>query len=181
MFLHRRSQITCVIIVRCDLKCKAMIWYSLKISLYYLQAILPSPTFRSVWGFISPEHHWPTTKLVMLDDITGSITFTMASPDSFTPVACAQCVSALICEENRRPVADLAILVFCMNANWAAQCLAVGTGPTKGRLALLLPLWRRFLTVRSETCTLVGAAGRLVVVFSTNQPILHQWRFTQVH
>ena len=60
-------------------------------------------------GYASRDHHWPTTKLVMLDDVTGSITFTTVSPDSFTPVTYAQCEPALICEENG---VDQPILVF---------------------------------------------------------------------
>lgn len=48
----------------------------------------------------------------MLDDVTGSITFSTASPDSLVPVTCAQCEPAVICEENRAPMADLPILVF---------------------------------------------------------------------
>lgn len=36
------------------------------------------------------DHHWPTAKTVMLDDVTGSITFLNASLDSFPSVICAQ-------------------------------------------------------------------------------------------
>ena len=63
-------------------------------------------------GYSPPDHHWPTAKPVMLNDVTGSITFTTASPDSFTPVTCAQCEPALICEENGAPMADLPVLLF---------------------------------------------------------------------
>lgn len=38
--------------------------------------------------------------------------FIMASPDIFTPVTCAQCEPALICEESGGPMADLPILVL---------------------------------------------------------------------
>lgn len=43
-------------------------------------------TWSSVWP---SKNRSPTTKLVVLDGVTGSITFTQASPDPFTPVTCA--------------------------------------------------------------------------------------------
>lgn len=64
-----------------------------------------------------------------------------------------QCEPALICDENRAPVADLLILVFSANANWAARYWAVSTGHTRGLQALMPPSWKRFLTIWSETCT----------------------------
>ena len=60
---------------------------------------------ETLQGNASPDHHWPTTQPVVLDDVTGSRTFTTPSPDSFTPVTCAQCEPAFICEENWVPVA----------------------------------------------------------------------------
>ena len=54
--------------------------------------------------------HWPNTKLVMLDDVTDSIIFTMASHDSVMPDTCAQCEPALNCEESREPITDQPIL-----------------------------------------------------------------------
>ena len=57
-------------------------------------------------GYTTSDHHWPTNKPIMLEDFTGSITFTMASPDSFMSVTCAQCEPALICEENWVPPAN---------------------------------------------------------------------------
>ncbi|MCJ8738894.1 hypothetical protein PDJAM_G00040870 [Pangasius djambal] len=47
----------------------------------------------------------------MLNDVTGSITFSTASPDPFTSVLCAQGEPALICEKHRAPVVDLPILL----------------------------------------------------------------------
>ena len=61
-------------------------------------------------GCASSDHRWPITKLVLLDDITGSTMFTTASSDSFILVTCAQCEPALICEENRAEMADLPFL-----------------------------------------------------------------------
>ena len=52
-------------------------------------------------GYASPDHHWPTDKPFMQADIM----FTMVPPDSFMPVR-----HALICEENRVPVAEQPIL-----------------------------------------------------------------------
>ena len=37
-------------------------------------------------GYASPDHHLPTAKRVILDDVTGSITFTTASLYTFMPV-----------------------------------------------------------------------------------------------
>ncbi len=42
------------------------------------------------------------------------------------------------------------------NANRAARCWAVSTGPTTGRQALMPPSWSLFLTVWSVTCTPVA-------------------------
>ena len=44
---------------------------------------------ETLQGYASPDHHWPTTKLVKLDDVTGSITFPRVSPDSFTCHMCS--------------------------------------------------------------------------------------------
>lgn len=63
--------------------------------------------------FADISMHRPIIKLAMLNDVSGSTTFSMASPDPFTSVTCAQCEYALICEEHRTPVVDLPILVFC--------------------------------------------------------------------
>ena len=48
----------------------------------------------------------------MLNDVAGSIAFSLSSPDSFTSITGAQGEPALICEKYRAPVADLPILVF---------------------------------------------------------------------
>lgn len=48
----------------------------------------------------------------MLENVTGSRTFSTVSPDSVTSVTCAQCEPAFICEEQRAPVVNLPILVF---------------------------------------------------------------------
>lgn len=63
-------------------------------------------------GYATPDHHCPTPKPVMLDDVPGSIMFTTASADSYMPITCAQCDPALTCVENELTVADLMILVF---------------------------------------------------------------------
>lgn len=58
----------------------------------------------------------------MVDDVTGCITFTTVSPDCFTPVTCEP---ALICEQNRGPMAGLPILVFsheCKLSRMALRC-----------------------------------------------------------
>ena len=68
--------------------------------------------FATLQGYASCDFHWPTTKLVMLDNVTGSIMITMASPNSFKSVKCAQCEPAIICEANGEPVVDLPILVI---------------------------------------------------------------------
>lgn len=52
----------------------------------------------SLHGCASPESHWPTTKPVLLND--GSITLSTASPDLFTSVAGAHSKPALICEKD---------------------------------------------------------------------------------
>ena len=44
--------------------------------------------------------------------VSDSTMYTMASPDSFTPVTCAQCEPALIGDENGVSVGDLLILMF---------------------------------------------------------------------
>ena len=48
----------------------------------------------------------------MLNDVAGSIAFSLASPDPFTSITGAQGEPALICEKHRAPVADMPILVF---------------------------------------------------------------------
>lgn len=52
----------------------------------------------SLRGCASPESHWPTTKPVLLND--GSITLSTASPDLFTSVGGADSKPALICEKD---------------------------------------------------------------------------------
>lgn len=69
--------------------------------------------------------------------------FTMASPDSFTFVTCAQCEPAVICEENGAQIANLPIL---------PKCWAVSIYPTRGSWALMPPSWIMFLKVWSERC-----------------------------
>ncbi|CAB1457778.1 unnamed protein product [Pleuronectes platessa] len=53
-----------------------------------------------------------------------SLMFTTASPDSFTLVTCAHCEPALICEDNRAPVAVLPILVF--SGKCQSSCAVLG-------------------------------------------------------
>ena len=72
----------------------------------------PVEVCSSLHGYASPDHHWPTTKPVMLNDVAGSIAFSLASPDPFTSITDAQGEPALICEKHRAPVADMPILVF---------------------------------------------------------------------
>ncbi|XP_073326342.1 syntaphilin [Pagrus major] len=60
----------------------------------------------------------------MLEDVAGSRTFSTASPDSVTSVACAQCEPASICEEHRAPVANLPILVF--SGKCQTSCTVLG-------------------------------------------------------
>ena len=59
-------------------------------------------------GHASRDHHWSNAKPVMLNDVTGSITFTMACPGSFMPVTCAQCGPVLVCGEKGLPMVELA-------------------------------------------------------------------------
>ena len=104
-------------------------------------------TWRSV-RYASPDHHWPTTKQVMLDDVTGSITFTTVSPDSFTTVTCAHCEPALICEEKGAPMADLESLVRNMHTSSLLEVILWGSGSapplpprTKKQILVLLLGW----------------------------------------
>ncbi len=62
--------------------------------------------------YSSTDHHWPTAKPLMLEDDADTITFSTASPDTFTSVTCAQCEPALIHKENKVPMLELLILVF---------------------------------------------------------------------
>lgn len=79
-------------------------------------------------GYASPDHSWSTAKLVMLDDITGSMTFT--SP---------QLLQTLLCLSRAQP------------AN--AWCVTVSTGPTRGYLGPHTTLMESvFDTGMSETC-----------------------------
>lgn len=64
----------------------------------------------SMW-YTSHTCHWPTTKVVMLKTVTGSVTFT-ASPDLFISFMCSQDEPAFTCENYRAPVLDLPILVY---------------------------------------------------------------------
>ncbi len=68
----------------------------------------------------------------MLNDVTGSITFSTGSPDPFTSVTCAQGEPALICEKHRVPVADLPILVF------NGKCQSSSTVPGSPRVTACL-------------------------------------------
>lgn len=52
----------------------------------------------SLYGYTSPDHPWRTTKSIMLNNLTGSITFFTSSLDRFTSVTCAQDGFAPICE-----------------------------------------------------------------------------------
>lgn len=64
----------------------------------------------SMW-YTSHTCHWPTTKVVMLKTVTGSVTFT-ASPDLLISFMCSQDEPAFTCENYRAPVLDLPILVY---------------------------------------------------------------------
>lgn len=75
-------------------------------------------------GYATPDHHCPTPKPVMLDDVPGSLMFTTASADSFMPITCNQCEPALTCVENELTVADLMILVFPRDCQ--ATCTVLG-------------------------------------------------------
>ena len=68
--------------------------------------------YATLQGYATPDHHWPTAKLVMLGDVTGSITFTTVSPGSFMPVTCAQCEPSLIGQENGAPMSELPMLAL---------------------------------------------------------------------
>ncbi|CAI9593396.1 unnamed protein product, partial [Staurois parvus] len=48
-------------------------------------------------------YHRPTTKTVMLNDVTGSIIFSTTSPDPFTSVTCAYGEPAHISEKHMVP------------------------------------------------------------------------------
>lgn len=61
----------------------------------------------------SPAHHCPTTKLVILEDVSGSGTLPAVSPHSNTSVRCAQHQPALICEENKETAPALHRHTFC--------------------------------------------------------------------
>ena len=78
--------------------------------------------------YVSPHHHWPITKLVMLDDVTGSITFTMA----------LHTLSHLSHLWTERVVS-----VEPDNLGVLSRMLCVSTDPTSGRPALKPPSWTR--------------------------------------
>ncbi|KAI4875052.1 hypothetical protein NFI96_014253, partial [Prochilodus magdalenae] len=75
-------------------------------------------------GYASPDHHWSTTKPVILNDVAGGITFSTATPEPVTSVVCAQVKPALICEKHKAPVVDLSILVFCGKCQSSSTVLA---------------------------------------------------------
>ncbi len=85
----------------------------------------------------------------MLEDDADTITFSTASPNTFTSVTCARCEPALI-REDEGP-ADSGVSLA--NANQAAQCCTVSTDPTTGHQVLIPPSWSLFLTVWLVTCT----------------------------
>ena len=60
----------------------------------------------------------------MLEDVAGSRTFSMASPDSVTSATCAHCEPALIREEHRAPMVNLPILVF--SGKYQSPCKVLG-------------------------------------------------------
>lgn len=74
-------------------------------------------TWRSMWpskDMLRPSltHH----QTIMLDDVTGSRTFTTESPDFFTPVTCVQCEPDLICEDNKAQMEDLVFSGECQRS-----------------------------------------------------------------
>ena len=104
-------------------------------------------TWKSVW----PSKDLPPQTITglgrqMLDDFTGSIML----------LTCAQCEPALICERTGCHCQTFQLWCSVANANRAAPCWAVSTGPIRGSRALLPPSWSLFLTVWSETCTPVA-------------------------
>ena len=103
--------------------------------------------------YAARDHHWPTTKPVLLYDATNNITFTMASPDSFKPVTRAQCEPALIC----CAIVGLPILVFSHES----------------RSSCILPL-----TVWLEKCTPVLCLYKLCFVLKHSQS---EWTHELAH
>lgn len=74
--------------------------------------------------YASPDHPWPTAKLVMLDDVTGSLTITMPSPNLI--LACHICSvwtrSHLLGEWDAN--GGRAIVVF--SQEWQSRCMVLG-------------------------------------------------------
>ena len=82
--------------------------------------LLYSPFYIILYIF----HHRFTTRPVMLNDVAGSITFSLSSPDSFTSITGAQGEPALICEKYKKPMADLPFLVFSSKCQSSATVQA---------------------------------------------------------
>lgn len=110
-----------------------------------------------------PFYHWFAAKLVMPNDVAGSIRCTAASPDSLMPVTCTQCEPALICEESAVPVTKLPVRVF------SGKCLAICTALVcehrshRATLAFVPPSWSLILIVWSETRTRAAALAALLL------------------
>lgn len=112
-------------------------------------------------GHASPDHYWPTTKLVILD-VTGSLTFTMVSPDSFTCAQCEPFTSVKRIGIHSRPansgVVWEMLTKLCSAGLWA-QVILKDVG-----LWFPPPTWSQFLIVWSETSTQVACWMSLAVL-----------------
>ncbi|CAB1460430.1 unnamed protein product [Pleuronectes platessa] len=89
----------------------------------------------------------------MLDDVTGSITFTTVFPDSFTTVTCAQREPALICEENAVLVVEQAILEFSHECQSSCTHKGADTVPAAGLIPFYGP-------VQLSLCTPTRSPGK---------------------
>lgn len=74
-------------------------------------------TWATLQGYYFPDHHLPTDKLVMLNDVEGSISFNYRITRHI-------CEPALVREENRVPLSDLSILGFSGKCQWSCMVLA---------------------------------------------------------
>ncbi|XP_073327814.1 prostaglandin D2 receptor 2-like [Pagrus major] len=97
----------------------------LNLSRYLTAAWVP---LAMTWRSVRPSKDIPPQIITdpppnRQDDVTGSKMSTMASPDSFMPVTCAQCEPALIWEENRVPMAEMPVLVFSLECQLSCMVL----------------------------------------------------------
>lgn len=96
--------------------------------------IVMASMWRSVW-YSCPDHHWPITKPVMLNDVTGSRTLLMPSPDVLSV--------NLSSSTNRTELQRWNFQFRCslVYANRAERCWAVVTGNSTGCRVLMPPSW----------------------------------------